>query len=49
MLMPFWNKKESRDSNEESQGKGCHWDQNEELSSELIQDHIFKCYDREER
>jgi hypothetical protein len=33
----------------QSEGKQWKWTDDEEYSSELIQDHIFRCYDGEKR
>lgn len=46
--MWFW-KDEERKSAGPSQENDRHWTEDEEFSSELVLDHIRRCYDREGR
>lgn len=47
--MKLKNDDESTMAKTQSQREELCWNEDEEFSSELVQDYIFNCYDREKR
>lgn len=44
-----WKDEENKSARGKLEGKEWRWIEDEEMSSELIQDHIFRCYDGDKR